>query len=92
MSLKKTIECKYCGEPVTGEPIFNKSQKVLDMANRVIGTVSSIMNGNPMSTYRAASGKSSESAIKAGQYIAGGIPYHFECKNPNCMQSFDEIC
>lgn len=90
MSLIKTTTCIYCGATVTGESVVAQkdSFKIASAASRVFGTLSGILSGDPISTYRHASGKSEEGLAKGTEKICGGGLYKFHCNN--CNQEFEK--
>lgn len=87
--LKKTTNCIYCGQKVEGDFVRDNTQKVARGASRVLGTLSAILRGDPVSAYNNATGNTQDSVEKYSAKFAGGAKYHFNC--PYCGQGFDKV-
>lgn len=86
--IEKTINCKFCGKPVTGFFIENDAVKVTGWIHRISSTIANFSFGNYFGAYRSATGKSTDTIKSTSAKLFGGGIYHFHC--PNCGQSFDK--
>ena len=86
--LEKTINCKFCGQPITGSLIENETLRATSMVHRISSTLANISAGNLYGAYRSLTGKSTDNIKATSAKLRGGSLYHFYC--PNCEQSFDK--
>lgn len=88
MKINKSINCKFCGYPVTGELVTDEKVKNSKRVSQLVNTIICASNGDIYGVYRHATGKSEDSVIKATIKFAGGGYYYFKCTNPDCQQDF----
>lgn len=86
--IEKTINCKYCGKPVTGYLIENETMKVAGWTHRISSTIAHVSSGNLILAYRSLTGKSTDNIKSTSAKLVGGGMYHFYCLE--CQQSFDK--